>query len=55
MGIDQIIRNDEEKSVTVVVGSTCVTETYGRSCFDVDVNGAIDKAYARACEIENNK
>lgn len=55
--IDQIIDHevDGQKSVTIVVGSTSVTETYDRSCFDVDRNGAIDKAYARASEIESNK
>lgn len=46
---------DGVKSVTVVVGGTAETIEYGRSCFDNDRNGAIDEAYARAYEKENNK
>ena len=46
---------DGVKSVTVIVGGTSETIKYGRSCFDNDRNGAIDEAYARAYEKENNK
>lgn len=55
--ISQIIDHeiDAVKSVTVVVGGTSETIEYGRSCFDNDRNGAIDEAYARAYEKENNK
>lgn len=55
--IDQIYDHDVDgvKSVTIVVGGTSVTQSYGRSVFDDDRNSAIDKAYARANEIESNK
>ena len=54
--IDQIVDHDVDgdKSVTVV-GGTSVTQSYGRSVFDDDRDSAIDKAYARANEIESNK
>ena len=54
---DQIVDHDVDgdKSVTVVVGGTSVTQSYGRSVFDDDRDSAIDKAYARANEIESNK
>ena len=54
--IDQIIDHevDGRKSVTVVVGGTSVTEVYLPNWGETR-EGAIDKAYARANEIEKNK